>query len=206
MSTEAPTSVVGWRAWEARGDGILRSPVPRGNALGLADLVHRARTGQATGTVWERGRFLAECYKFPGHQAPAIGCNCGIRAVEDLGALARFGLGHEGRTTSWWHDSLHAVGQVELSGRVLPSTEWIDPPGTWRGLHARAVGVLYLARPLAHSALYVQLLHGNAVEVRTIETLALLQDVAPGDPLPEHDKALFLETLPPLPEDEEAAG
>ncbi|HEX2699445.1 MAG TPA: hypothetical protein VHM89_04475 [Acidimicrobiales bacterium] len=89
----ASDPATGWRYWQLRPDGLLRS------------VTHRRVT-------WAPGRALVARCLIGGHDAPAPGCACGIHAEPSLDALRRQGLCMAPAEPL-------VVGQVSLWGDVV---------------------------------------------------------------------------------------
>ena len=136
MTESTPESRTGWRVWLL--DRERAELLPPYASLGP----HAIRD------AWLPGTNLARCADQP-HRAPAEGCECGLRAMDDLGALlkatdlrhlADTRMGREWFTGRWTAEDLGAVGEVKLWGRFAPPSD-NDPAGTWRAPYAEALRV-----------------------------------------------------------------
>lgn len=147
--TEVPAGapLVGWRAWSGR-NGVLRD-------------------GSGHTAVWDAGPQQAVCGRYgvrrADHVAPDVGCECGIRLVEDLPTLLRFLALASGSIAVVTVPDV--IGLVAGWGTVAPGVN--DPPGTWRVQTAQVLDRLYVAPHMAPYADQLARLHSCKVIVGT---------------------------------------
>ena len=119
--------VLAWRVFAVDADGTLLAP-------------WAVRFGtNVPADAWRTTVAIASCVS-DDHEAPAVGCYCGLRGVQDLGELlARI----EGPGTA------AAIGRVRLSGKMLEGVDIPadDPPTTLRAERAELLQI-HLAPPL----------------------------------------------------------
>jgi Protein of unknown function (DUF732) len=119
--------VLAWRVFTVDGSGTLLAPF----AMRFGE--------RLPGEEWRTTVTIASCIT-DDHEAPAEGCYCGLRGVQDLDQLlARF---DEGKTAA-------VVARVRLSGRMLPGVDVPDddPESTLRAERAELVEI-HCAPPL----------------------------------------------------------
>lgn len=175
-------TVTAWRGWALWGDGELRGPAHK--VRHPAVMAGRMLFGYvAPLTVWPWGESVASCRKGC-RTSPQPQCSCGVYGVEDLREL----LGYTGSVGNPWCDDGHAIGQVELTGRIVRGGNPYDPPSTVRGERGRAVS-LYLARPLWDHIPGLQARH-RRIEVHRVETLTDVPALVRSAELEELHRAL----------------
>ena len=116
-------------------------------------------------TRWRAGaELVASCARAPAHGAPSLSCSCGVYALADAAAAARYLVGRDEART------LHRViGQVALWGKVVAGARG------WRGSCAYPVRLWVPAgrpdgRRVAADAI-AEALRAYGVEVDVVEAL-----------------------------------
>lgn len=127
----------GWRLWCVDGLDLVSPYAPRDN--------------QGRRIAWTDGALVARCLLLSSKhgRAPASNCDCGIRGMPLPDLIDAMTLSTGLRWDSIV-DQLGAVGQVELSGRIVRAAD-DDPRAALRASHARVLE-LHLAPRLARLA------------------------------------------------------